>query len=196
MGALIRERHPGWETALDALLESHRGELFRFCLKRLGQTQDAEDTLQETLMRAVRGIESFEWRSSLRTWLFAIADRECSSAIRRRHRHRPTREHWELLRLHEAQRLGEPCPDNLHWQVQRGQLVREALRRLPQKSQEVLSLRFYRDASLEQIARRLDISMSAAKMRLYRAVEQLAAEYPESPRQDRGDARGPLAAAA
>jgi RNA polymerase sigma-70 factor (ECF subfamily) len=57
--------------------------------------------------------------------------------------------------------------------------VREVLARLPSKSRDVLMLRFYRDLSLEDIAVTLDVGLSAAKMRLYRAMAQFKAKCPD-----------------
>ena len=58
--------------------------------------------------------------------------------------------------------------------------VRETLMRLPPKAREVLGLRFYGEAPLEEIARTLGIGLSAAKMRLYRALDLFAANYPDA----------------
>ena len=72
----VRAGGTGWQYACSALLERHRGTLYRRCLQRLGNIQDAEDALQETMLRALLGIRAFEGRSGLCTWLFTIADNE------------------------------------------------------------------------------------------------------------------------
>ena len=70
------------EGDLDAALESHRRELTGFCYRMLGSGSEAEDAVQETMVRAWRGIDGFEGRSSLRSWLYRIANNVCFDMMR------------------------------------------------------------------------------------------------------------------
>jgi RNA polymerase sigma-70 factor, ECF subfamily len=81
---LIEAARGGDEDAFAALVEPHRGALLAHCYRMLGSVPDAEDALQEALLRAWRGVASFEGRSSLRSWLYAIATNACLRAIERR----------------------------------------------------------------------------------------------------------------
>src|SRR3954452_10595136 len=68
--------------AFTALVESHRGEVQAHCYRMLGSLQDAEDALQETLLAAWLGLDGFEGRSSVRTWLSRIAPTRCLTQLR------------------------------------------------------------------------------------------------------------------
>jgi len=85
VSTLVRAR-TGDEQAFRELTEPYRAELQVHCYQILGSVADAEDMVQETLLAAWRGLESFEGRSSLRAWLHRIAVNGCLNALRGRGR--------------------------------------------------------------------------------------------------------------
>jgi len=84
--AALAGARAGDEDAFRELTEPHRRELQLHCYRILGSLQDAEDLVQETLVAAWRGLEAFEGRASVRSWLYRIATNRCLNALRARSR--------------------------------------------------------------------------------------------------------------
>jgi RNA polymerase sigma-70 factor (TIGR02960 family) len=78
----LERARAGDEHAFRALTDPHRRELQVHCYRILGSVQDAEDMVQETLLAAWRGLDGFEGRASLRSWLYRIATNRCLNALR------------------------------------------------------------------------------------------------------------------
>src|SRR5258705_5302251 len=91
---LISRARAGDGEAFRALTEPHRRELHVHCYRMLGSLQDAEDALQDSLLAAWQGLEAFEGRASIRTWLYRIATNRCLNALRSASR-RPAKE-WDI----------------------------------------------------------------------------------------------------
>ncbi len=104
---LLERARGGDEAAFEALVTPWRPRLLTFCYQMLGSVPDAEDALQDTLFRAWRGLDRFEGRSSLGTWLQTIAANWCLSALKQR------RERSLPIDHGPPAQLGEPAGEQL-----------------------------------------------------------------------------------
>ncbi len=173
-------------------LEAHRTELTGFCYRMLGSTFEAEDAVQETMLRAWRSAVSFEGRSSLRSWLYRIATNVCMDMLaQRKKRARP-------MDLRPAQPAAvrlpapldettwiEPIPDGIALPAAadpaEAALAREsirlafmsALQHLPPKQRAVLILREVLRWQASEVAQLLDTSVASVNSALQRARETL-----------------------
>lgn len=169
-------------AAFDTLLNKHRSWVFQRCLWRLNNADDAQDATQEVLVRVLRNLASFQGRAQFRSWLRTIVDNQCNTMAVRRGKYICVEHIEALIDLFESQPASIPA--DIH-AMDTATAVSNAMSQLPNTAREVLRLRFFDDLSLQEIARALDLSLSAAKMRLYRALElfrsiYLAAEHPDT----------------
>jgi RNA polymerase sigma-70 factor (ECF subfamily) len=161
-------RQPGWEIELADWLHHQHHWLHRRCGVLLGNQAEAEDACQEVALKVMRAINRFEGRSSLRTWVARIADNHCYTVIRQRSAKAISTHLQYSIVLHETNRFSEE--EALQATATSVEAVHSTLECLTLNNRQVLELRFFRELSLEQMASSLDLSLSATKMRLYRAM--------------------------
>jgi RNA polymerase sigma-70 factor, ECF subfamily len=194
---LLSAAQGGDEDAFRFLVEPHRVPLHAHCYRMLGSTHDAEDALQEALLRAWRGLPRFDGRSSLRRWLYRIATNACLDALARRRKRvlpidlRPEdSEPGELLWL-------EPYPDEVLG-VEDGYAAPEAryeqreavelafvaaLQHLPPRQRAVLILREVLGFSAKEVSESLDTTVASVNSSLQRARKAVDERLPEKSQQ-------------
>lgn len=156
VGAYLERRD---EESFRALYRAHTGAVYRFAILRVGE-QDAEDIVQETWIRAARGLADFAWRASLRTWLIGIALNLCREQYRRRSR----------LTV-----VPEPAPGRASGDLvtaSRAEL-REAIAAVPEHYRDVLLLHDVEGYTHTEIASLLDMRPGTSKSQLHRARRAL-----------------------
>lgn len=167
---LIISQQPGWRDLLSILLQRHHCALLTRCHIYLKNREDAEDAAQETELRVFRAIRNFRGDSIFRTWLFAIADRQCYDMVRKRVKHMIDDHMRALIEIHEN------SVNKMSGDTENNAIVNLALTKLPVQERDVIMLRYYMDLSLQDVSLTLGIGLSASKMRLYRALEKFAAQ--------------------
>jgi RNA polymerase sigma-70 factor (ECF subfamily) len=182
-----------------AQLETHRSALTGHCYRMLGSAAEADDAVQETMIRAWRGLDRFDGRSSLRTWLYRIATNVCLDALAHRtRRERPIGDgpagwvddplvqrpgtHW-LEPISDAWAL--PADANPAELAVLRQSIRlafvAALQHLPPKQRAVLVLMEVLGWSAAEVAESLDTSVASVNSALQRARSTLASRDVSEP---------------
>lgn len=163
------------ERARSGLVQQHYRWIRQRCFYTLRNEADANDAAQEVALRMYRALLQFEGRSSIRTWLNTIVHHECVSLIRKRQRSVLSEHLQTLITLHEVDQ--RQVQSHLDVPVE---AVHKVLDALPSQAKEVLQLRFFSELPLDEIGAILGISLSATKMRLYRALELFKGVYQQS----------------
>jgi RNA polymerase sigma-70 factor (TIGR02960 family) len=151
------------DAAFRELTEPHRRELQLHCYRIVGSMQDAEDLVQETLLAAWRGLDDFEGRASVRTWLYRIATNRCLNALRARSR-RPLEPYPDVV-LDDSP--GPAARYEAREAVELAFIV--ALQSLPPRQRAALVLRDVLGFHTAEIAAMLDTGEASVKGALQRA---------------------------
>lgn len=168
---LVEEAKEGDHRAFETLVRHTYADTYTLAYRLVGNEEDARDVVQETYLRAHKGLKKFRGDAQLSTWLHRITANCASSYLGRkiRHRHEPLIDGGgDIIDEHPS---GDPV-HRADLGVLRSQLS-EALMQLPPKLRAVVVLRDIYDLPHEAIAEQLDITESAAKVRLHRARKRL-----------------------
>jgi RNA polymerase sigma-70 factor (ECF subfamily) len=181
--ALIAAAGAGDEAAFRDLAEQYRRELHVHCYRMLGSVHDAEDALQETLLRAWRHLSSFEGRSSFRAWLYRIATNVCLASLDKGSVSpgeepaalTPYPDRWLDELPSDAAEPGARY--DLHESVQLALLA--AIQALPPRQRAALLLRDVLGFSAKEVAELLDVSSTSVHSALRRARATLEQRVPD-----------------
>jgi RNA polymerase sigma-70 factor, ECF subfamily len=201
---LLDAARGGDEHAFRRLVEPHRRDLHAHCYRMLGSLHDAEDALQDALLRAWRGMPRFEGRSSVGSWLYRIATNACLDAIARRPRRVLPIDYGPPAQAGEeaGDPLGaahwiEPYPDGQvgvedgyaspDARYERREAVElafiAALQHLPGRQRAVLILRDVLGFSAKEVAETLETTPTSVNSALQRARRTLDERLPQTSQQ-------------
>ena len=164
---LLGRAKAGDVTAFEALAGIHADRLYAVALRFLGDGGEAEDVLQETLLRGWRGIHRFEGRAKVFTWLYRIAVNESNRALERRRRRRATMPVDE-----QAIEVPAPSRDGPASQAERQELrgsLQLAIGQLSMHCRTALVLRDIEGLSTREAAEIAGVGEAAFKSRLHQA---------------------------
>jgi len=201
---LLEAARGGDEDAYGRLVEPHRSELHAHCYRMLGSVHDAEDALQDALLRAWRGLARFEGRSSLRSWLYKIATNTCLDVVARRPKRVLPIDYGPAADPHEGP--GEPLVESVWVEpyadeklgLEDGLAAPEAryeqreaielafiaaLQYLPARQRAALILREVLGFSAAEVAESLDTTVASVNSALQRARKAVDERLPEQSQQ-------------
>lgn len=166
----IRGLRSGDEGAFRRLIELEATVVLRTCYRILGTIDDAEDAAQEAFVIAHRAMGSFRGDGSPRAWLLRIATRECwrMSASRRRRREVDGTLDHALVREQVAR---DPAHEVI--EAERRELIRRSVAALPDAYREVVTLRYFGELPIAEIATITGRPSGTIKAQLHRGMERL-----------------------
>jgi RNA polymerase sigma-70 factor, ECF subfamily len=165
--ALIAKIAAGNRIAMQVLFARHHARVYRFILRLLGSEAAAEDLTSEVFLDVWRQAHRFEARSSVSTWLLAIARYKALSELRRR---------LQLACDEAAAQASDPADDpEASFAIKhRGEIVRDCLSRLSRRHREVIDLVYYHGKSVQEAAAILGIPGNTVKTRMFHARRTLS----------------------
>ena len=159
------------------LVDAHSTKIYRLALKMLANPQDAEDVLQNTFIKAMQALLSFEVRSSLSTWLYRIAVNEALMILRRQKPEVNVAEYsadGDLDDYTPTIFVDWCClPEGELMSSEAKKHLDKAIQKLPEKLRIVFILRDIEELSIRETSQMLELTDSAVKTRLLRARLQL-----------------------
>ncbi len=176
--ALLERAKAGDKDAFGALAEEHRDALLRLCHKMTGSYEEAEDLVQDTLLKAYSRFGTFELRSSLGTWLYRIATNACLD-------HQRGKKPWNLERrwqwFRENAELVENIEQTLYLSPEKSAEVKEVAATcvnciamsLPAKQRAAIMLCDDLGLSREEAAKSIGASVASLKTELHRARKRM-----------------------
>lgn len=169
---LLEAARRGDPAALDALLQAHQGQIYRFGMSMCRDPQDAGDVLQETLLSLARGVGQIR-EDSIGSWLYTVARSHCA---KRRRRRRGAPAPGDVVPMEDLEaRLpsASPDPERALDAAELQRALSAAIQALEPMYREALILRDVEGLSAAEVATTLGIGEAAVKSRLHRARRQV-----------------------
>lgn len=182
---LMVQYQRGEVRAFEVLLGRHRKPVYNFILRFIGDKETAEDLLQETFMRVIKGAEAYKRNAKFTTWLYTIARNLCVDQTRRR-KHRkhasldaPMDQTDDSGTLLDVIPSNEMASDRKSVNKQLHQLMQRAIEALSEEQREVFLMREFLDLPFKQIADVVGVPENTVKSRMRYALDHLRQQLEE-----------------
>jgi RNA polymerase sigma-70 factor (ECF subfamily) len=173
---LVRRVQAGDEGAFREIVERYQSKVFSIIYGILRNHNDAEDIAQQVFAKVFFSIKSFDFRSSLLTWIYKITVNECYDYLRKRKVRKLvyesdfTEEENQRIQLNEPARDQRPAIDDV---LAQRDLALKLLRRLPAQERDLLLLKEVEGHSVEELAEMTGMNENTIKVKLFRARQKL-----------------------
>src|SRR5215831_15967990 len=165
--ALVAKIAAGNRLAMQVLFARHHARVYRFILRLLGSEVVAEDLTSEVFLGVWRQADRFEARSSVMTWLLAIARYKALAELRRR----PAAASIEA----GAESIDPTDDPERNFEIKhRGEILRNCLTRLSPRHREIIDLVYYHEKSVQEAAEILGVPGNTVKTRMFHARKKLS----------------------
>ena len=169
---LIRRAADGSADAFNALMGMHERRMYAVALRMCGNPEDAQDCLQEAMLRIFRSISGFKAQSSFSTWVYRITMNTCLDELRRR-KNRPNTSLDGLLDAGWSPSDDEDTPERHAMRGEARQALRRFIGELPEDMRAAVVLRDVEGYSYDEIAEILNTNVGTIKSRISRGREKL-----------------------
>jgi len=166
----------GDRRAFAELVDLYKDKIYHLGFRMLGNTQEAEDVVQETFLRVYANLQAYDVTQKFSTWIFRIATNLCIDRLRKRRAtysldaDMPDSEGTDWYSMLPG---NEETPEKRLILSETQEQVRKAIEALPEKYKAVIVLRYLHDFSMKEIGEVLDMPISTVKTRVHRGREYL-----------------------
>jgi RNA polymerase sigma-70 factor, ECF subfamily len=151
------------EAAFEGLADRYERKVYRLCFSLLRDPDQAQDAAQESLVRVWKALAKYDQRASLSTWIYTITRNRCLTAIERR---RDLDSLSDPAVEHEAEAAHAVGPESEQDHLA---VLRELVEALPERFRRVLTLFYYEERSVAEVAQMLGLPEGTVKTNLHRA---------------------------
>lgn len=169
---LIRRASQGDESAFELLMRTHESRMYAVALRMCANREDAQDCLQEAMLRIYRAISNFKFQSSFATWAYRITMNTCLDELRRRKLRTATSLDVLLDTGWSPTDDGE-TPEQYSIASEQRRMLEKAIADLPEDMRAAIVLRDVQGFSYDEIARMLEANVGTIKSRISRGREKL-----------------------
>ncbi len=175
---LVRLAKSGQAEAVEQLVDLYAPRLYGLLYRMTGSAPDAEDLLQETYIKMLRGLGNYEENGRFEPWLFSISANLARDWLRRQGRAVVTAAAMTEEEIEPAVPSEEPDAEHRLVLAEQADQLQRALAQLSAAEREVVTLRFFSDLSFKEIAAALKVPLGTALARAHRGLKHLREKLP------------------